>query len=645
MAAGFRHSVNRFSGVSSRLAWACLVAALLGLGAALRGDRSQALPQERATPDKPDAKAVAQEFEEQVRPFFTRHCRECHGIEKPKGDFHLNQLAPDFARAAGRERWLEVLKRVQGGEMPPKSKPRPPEKEVQALADWILARVQTTGGESREGRVVLRRLNRVEYENTVRDLLGVKVDLKDSLPEDTSAHGFDNVGEALHVSSFLMERYLEAADKALNVAIANGPRPPLIKKRFSIKDSHQVKTTTERVFRQLDDAVVCFSSSLWQGVTLTPFYPPDRGKYRFRISASGFQSSGKPVSFRVDVGPMLMATKNHLVGYFDAQAERPTVVEFVEHLEARSTIRILPYGLASAQAVHKVGADNYTGPGLAVQWIEVEGPLHDTWPPDSHRRLLGDLRQAPVMNNRNRIEVVSNDPEANAERIIRAFARRAFRRTVTDDDIKPFVALVKSRLAEKHTFEQAVRAGLMAVMVSPEFLFLREKVGAASRAAPGESSARLAGPTLDDFALASRLSYFLWSTMPDEVLLTLAEQRKLGQPDTLREQVERMLRDPRAAALTENFVDQWLGLRDIDFTEPSHILYPEFDQLLRVSMVQETHLFFEEVLKHDLSLTHSWPPTSRCSMAGWRGTTAFPAWKATRSARWRCRPAATGAAS
>src|SRR5262249_5758227 len=156
-----------------------------------------------------------------------------------------------------------------------------------------------------------------------------------------------------------------------------------------------------------------------------------------------------------------------------------------------------------------------------------------------------------------------------------------------DADIQPFVALVKARLDARQSFEQAVRVGLLGMLVSPEFLFLRERPG-----------------RLDDFALASRLSYFLWSTMPDDELLGLAEPRRLGEPDTLRQQVERLLRHPKAAAFTENFVGQWLGLRDIDFTEPSHLLYPEFDHLLKVSMVRETELFFAEVLKEDLRLTN-----------------------------------------
>jgi hypothetical protein len=417
----------------------------------------------------------------------------------------------------------------------------------------------------------------------------VHIELKEMLPIDSSANGFDNVADALHVSSFLMDKYLEGAEKALNAAIANLPQPPQIKKRYSLTETHQVKVSTESVYRRLDDAVVCFSSSHWNAVSLSPFYPPDAGKYRFRISAAAYQSGAKPVTYRLDAGRMGMVGNSHLVGYIDAPSDKPAVFEFVDQLESRATIRIMPYGLAGANTVHKIGADKYQGPGLAVQWIEVEGPLYDAWPPESHRRIFGELPQkpAPTYNYSKRVEVTSKDPEADAARILRSFARRAFRRAVTDDDLKPFMKLVKTRLAEKNTFEQAVRVGLMGVMVSPDFLFLREKAG-----------------KLDDFALASRLSYFLWSTMPDEELLSLAEQRKLSEPATLRAQVERMLKDRKAAAFTENFVGQWLGLRDLNATIPSHILYPEFDEMLNASMPRETYLFFEELLKHNLSLAN-----------------------------------------
>src|SRR5712691_11203712 len=180
------------------------------------------------------AARAAEPMDPKITAFFTKYCLECPGIEKPKGDLRLDRLSSDLAVDANRKRWSMVRDRVLAGEMPPKEKPRPSEKDANALSEWINGRLQSA--DAAQGRVVLRRLNRIEYENTVRELLGVEVDLKEMLPLDTSAHGFDNVGDALHVSSFLMERYLDAADVALNFAIANLPQPPLVKKRYSLKD-------------------------------------------------------------------------------------------------------------------------------------------------------------------------------------------------------------------------------------------------------------------------------------------------------------------------------------------------------------------------------------------------------------------------
>lgn len=536
--------------------------------------------------------SCADPYQDQVRPFLSRHCLECHSGEKPKGDFRLDQLGSNLNDAKNRQQWEGILNRLKAGEMPPKDKPQPPEDQTRVVTGWIGDQVRAAEAARRaaQGRVVLRRLNRTEYQNTLRDLLGIQVDFKDQLPQDGSADGFDNAGSALHTSSFLMERYLDAAETALNEAISNRPQPPKIEKRYTPKETHHVKSTTEKVFRHRDDgAVVCFSSSLWNAVWLSTFYPPDGGFYRFRVCASGFQSEGKPVTYRITAGSSRLSGKSGLVGYFDAPAEKPTVVEFVEYMEPKTTITVLPYGLASAQTVNKIGADAFEGPGLLLDWMEVEGPLYDAWPPESHRRIFGDLEQksSPIYNRRDRVEVVSPQPLVDAERLLRSFARRAFRRAVNDDDIAPFVEIVKARLDGGSSFEQAMRAALKGVLVSPEFIFLRE--------APGR---------LDDYALASRMSYFLWSTMPDETLFELADQGKLSQPDVLHEQVERMLNDPKAAAFTENFVGQWLSLREIDFTEPSHILYPEFDHMLKVSMIRETELFFEEVLKHNLSLAN-----------------------------------------
>ncbi len=524
--------------------------------------------------------------------FLDHYCVKCHGDDSPKGDLSLEPLTEPEAKLTHLAVWQQVLEKLENNEMPPKSKLRPPADEARAALDWIYAEVAKAKAVQRatEGRVVLRRLNRTEYENTVRDLLGVEVHVRDMLPEDSSAAGFDNVGDALHTSSFLLARYLEAAEAALDQAIASQPQPKVTTKHVSLaKEAYQLRGSEADVFRKRENGgVVMFSSAEWLGASL--FYIDLRGHYRFRISVSGVQSEGKPVVFRVQSGGGGMGgAKAHLVGYFDAPADETRVIEFEDFMEPKTGIFMVPYGLGNPPGLKKAGAAEWTGPGLSVDWVEMIGPLNDVWPPMSHQRLFGDLKQISVPNPQRgpHLEVTSDDPPADAQRILERFARRAFRRPASSEEIAPYVALVMKRLEEGSSFEYATRAGLAALMTSPQFLFLREK--------PGQ---------LDDYALASRLSYFLWSSMPDDALLEAAEHGVLSQPEVLRAQVERLLQSPKAAAFTENFTGQWLRLRDIDFTEPSQQLYPEFDDMLKESMLREAHLFFDEVLKGDLSVTN-----------------------------------------
>lgn len=531
-------------------------------------------------------KADAQE--DFVTQLFDQHCQKCHAGPKPKGDFRIESLTSDFADRANREQWLAVLEQLQSGDMPPDDKPRPPEPEVQAVVEWISGQARQQN--AKEGRVVLRRLNRAEYANTMRDLLGVEVDLTDLLPPNTSTSGFDNSAEALHTSSYLMRSYLDAADRVLDEAIANRGRPYQIKKVFDVKDEKTVNPKGS-VYRHLDDGVAIFAS--WESanirVTMWNFRSHVRGKYRFRISGYGYQSDNKPVNFHVTAGTLKEVTEERLIDYYAFPADKPTVIEFTEQLEPENRIRIIADGLpALPPKVEKIGADNYTGPGLVVQWVEVEGPLLESWPPPSHRAIFGELKQERVesANKQPRYEVVSEQPLVDAEQILRDFARRAFRRAVTDEDIEPFLSRVESRMEQGYSFERAVRVGLKGILVSPSFLFLPETT------------------KLDDYALASRLSYFLWSSMPDEPLLKLAETRQLREPDVLRQQVERMLNDSKVGALTENFIGQWLSLRAIDATSPDRKLYPEYDEILRAALIREPGHFFEEVLRNNLSLTN-----------------------------------------
>ncbi len=535
----------------------------------------------------------ARQLEIQLRPFLAKHCLECHQGEKPEGQLRLDTLPLKLEDATAREHWANVLDRLRSGEMPPKEKPRPPQAEVHALLQWLSPRVAAADAAARaaEGRVVLRRLNRTEYERTINDLLGIQASLREQLPADGSADGFDNAGAAHHTSSFLMEKYLEAADIALNMAISNRPKaPPLVSKKCSIKEGHPIRSTTEDVYRFSDDGeVVCFCSSEWHNVSVPHLYPQEAGDYRFRIAFKAIQSEGKPVMFRLTSGGTRLSGTSGLVGYYDALPDKQTVLEFVRHMEPRTTLGMLPYGLAGAQQVKQVGGKDWTGPGLAIEYVEFEGPLNEQWPPASHQRLFGNLSQKnfKIYNFSDRVEVVSDQPREDATAILMKFTRRAFRRAITAADIAPFLEVFQAKLDGGYTFEMAMRAALKGVLISPEFLFLREQ--------PGK---------LDDYALACRLSYFLWSTMPDDELFALADNKQLSQPAVLRSQVERMLADPKASAFTVNFVGQWLSLREIDATEPSHILYPEFDHLLKVSMIKETELFFDELLKNDLSIAN-----------------------------------------
>jgi hypothetical protein len=416
----------------------------------------------------------------------------------------------------------------------------------------------------------LRRLNRVEYENTVRDLFGVNVSVKEILPEDASSHGFDNVGAALNISPVHVERYLEAADAVLDAAAAPVHKLDSKRERFNLYDS--LPTWFAAGVWKRDDGVILFRNSADSASSLQKFKAPAPGRYRFRISASAHNSQ-TPLPMAVLLGEFNVGgspIQHH--GYFDVPPGEPAVIELEERILARTnTIKVAPVAMPVVY-LNQNNMPGYPGPGLKIHWIEVEGPLPEAWPTRSYRRVYGDA-----------------DPKrgtlADAEKVLRELLPKAFRRPVSEGEERPFVAIVAASLKSGQPFDVSVRAGIKGVLTSPKFLYFREPAGA-----------------LDDHALASRLSYFLWSTMPDEALFDLAGRGGLHEPGVLHAQVERMLKDPKARAFTENFTGQWLGLRNIRATTPDKLLYPEFDELLQWSAVRETHLFFDELLTADLSV-------------------------------------------
>jgi hypothetical protein len=540
------------------------------------------------------AAGEAQFFAKKVQPFLEDHCFDCHDDSTQKGGVRLDNLAEDFAKRAVAERWIDVLDQIESGAMPPKKKTRPPAESAKAVTAWVRSGLRDAALAQRKanGATVMRRLNRAEYENTVRELLGVDVELQELLPEDARADGFDNVGAALNTSSILMERYLEAADAALDAAIANEPKPETKSSTHTFVGSKLPGYLLGKTVFEVPDAVVLKKD----GLIVPGMRTTAGGLFRFRIHAAGYETGEKPVLFAVHGGRFYRETVR-LLGYFNAPPGQKGVIEFTAHLPSSGGIKITPYpfseGGVSTDETHRAM-------GLAIYSVEAEGPILDQWPPAPHRRIFGDAELLPLSKARpDKAEVVgrytasriftpvSAQPEADTERIVRAFLPRAFRRPVADDEARIYVGLALARLKNGGSFEDAVRVGLKSALCSPSFLFLREMPG-----------------RLDDFALASRLSYFLWSSMPDDELLALAGKRQLSQPATLRAQVERMLASAKARQFTERFTDQWLELRNIDFNLPDTKLYPEFDEWLGISMLGETRRFFDELLAHDLSVTN-----------------------------------------
>ena len=564
---------------------ACVAAAVVLPALLAKADPARLNEQPTPPPAPPTAPAlsaaasatVAADFARVARPFLEQHCLECHDDTTQKGGVRLDTLAADFASPESVKRWTDVHDALASGEMPPKKKARPAKSDADRMLGFVAGGL-TAADEARHrsaGRVVLRRLNRAEYENTVRDLLGVDVDVKDLLPEDTAALGFDNVAAALNVSPVLMERYLEAADVALDAAVNFGPAPAA--QTWTVSASPD--TTNPKDYRfntgvtTLADGAFVFFNSGETPIVTDRFKAPAPGRYRFRVTAYAHQSPGRPVVMNILAGSFDQRNpKRRTIGFFDVPPtpDQPRVVEFVEPLPKRGTIKIMAAETGTKGV--RANAAEYKGPGLAIARVEVEGPLHDTWPPPGHQRLFGDVD-------------VKTAGEKDVEGLLAPFAARAFRRPVTREDVRPYVELAASQLREKVPFEAAVRAAAKAVLCSPDFLFLQERPG-----------------RLDDHALSARLSYFLWSSMPDEELTRVAASGTLARPEVLRQQSERMLKDSRAGAFTENFTGQWLGLRQIDFTTPDKKLYPEFDDQLQWSMLEETRRFFDAVLGGDLSL-------------------------------------------
>ncbi len=567
------------------------------------------------------AQDLSASFEAKVKPLLVDHCFSCHGPDVQKANLRLDTLQPNLTDERSQAVWATVHDRLAAGEMPPPKRERPPQDEVKAAVAWLKRELHTASltHQHKKGRVLVRRLNGTEYQNTIRDLLGTRVNLKELLPEDNSVAGFDNVSAALDVSATHQLLYQEAAETAVLAVIPPHPPIPFRDRRTGKEISEKgpnFRQTLTRSCRLQGDALIMYSKLPRYGLCCTATVPA-AGRYKVQMSIAAVGAANQPVAAAFMVVNQSGREDAVLRDMRDILPGKPTVVEVEVDLGRRQAFVV---NLLSHWDIRlfKKPIEEYTGPGLMVEWMQIEGPI-DPWPPPGYQSLFAGVPLKPRSVARAESEgktppkipavrseyawandplvPASAQPKQDAERLIRAFLPRAFRRPVSEEEQKKYVARVHDKLDKGYTFLDAMTYGYKAILSSPHFLLLVEPGPAAV-----VKGSDLPSPKLDDYALASRLSYFLWSTLPDAELLELARKKELTRPAVLRAQVERMLRSPLAHRFTENFVGQWLDLRKIDATIPDPQLYGEFDGTLLWAMPRETQLFFEEVLKNDRSL-------------------------------------------
>ena len=648
----------------------------LGLGvlacSAPAGKTASSTPSGATPPATSTPALTYAQFQQTVQPFFAAHCYECHGPSDQEGEVRLDVFNDDASLAHNMPTLEKALKMLTARKMPPKDEPRPTEDQYRPVVAWIDSYTHNhyMNGPVDPGRVTLHRLNRAEYDNTIRDLLGVTdFHPADAFPVDDAGYGFDNNGDVLSIAPMLMDKYLTAASLSLEKVLFADPVVPAPLKRWDAfaaasdlpADAKPTATTSGppargrgtapgRIFQRYGnlyadyefpadgDYVFSFRGyNAGQGKSDVLFYLDGNvqvGRQPLSVdeanadaklfsSAPIHVTAGKhhiALSFRngasIDeynaavaaakaaaaAAPPVVVADNAAPAADQAAADQAAADQAAADQAAADADPAIAAanppaggrrgGPAGARGAGAAGARGRGPAGptalvpgrplLAVVFFEVEGPMAITPErmPASYRKLMIAQPSATV-----------SKAEA-ADKIIRNFATRAFRRPVTDAEVKPLMALWTKADSDGRTFEQSLDVPLQAVLASPNFLFRVEQ-----DPQPGEANNI---HTLNDYELASRLSYFLWSSMPDDELFALAAKGQLHA--NLDLQVARMLKDPKAQSLVDNFAGQWLQLRQMDNVNPDAARFPDFDPALRTAMLKETQMFFTSIMQEDHSV-------------------------------------------
>jgi mono/diheme cytochrome c family protein len=572
------------------------------------------------------APALAQSFESTVQPFLAKNCFVCHGAKLQSAGLNLETYQTSEAVLQDRDRWELVLSKLTNGQMPPKGMRQPEPSDVAAVTAWIRSAFERADKQIKPtpGHVTARRLNRAEYDNTVRDLLGVDIHAADDFPQDDSGYGFDNIGDVLSLSPVLMERYLAAAEKISKLAVFGPANMKPVLSRFQPPTRRRLEAAGDPVtippYYTLTDYDLT-GLALPSALHVNYLFPAE-GEYLFRCTVGNKRPTGsEAVKLAVWIDGKISATFDVIDNNNEGQSYEVRLrVARGDHQVAASFLKAfdgLPasYGLlnpskrqlpaASPRPAPQAPPENATPEELAdfkirqanfanrpkkaepadfirMSWMEIEGPF--------------DFDPNPSAESRRKIFVCGQHTPACEHTILSNLARHAFRRPPTQEELDAFAKLMATARQRGHSFDESLALAIQAMLVSPDFLFHIERTTAAASGAGDE------GHFISQYELASRLSYFLWSTMPDDELMEVAQHGALRTPAVLEAQVRRMLKDPRADALAANFGGQWLEIRRLESIGKDRDRFPDFEDYLRTSMLRETELFFENVMRQDTSV-------------------------------------------
>ncbi|MEI6712333.1 MAG: DUF1592 domain-containing protein [Verrucomicrobiota bacterium] len=565
---------------------------------------------------------TAREVPKDARVFLENYCFDCHDKATHKAGLNLESLRFDLDHKKTESFWVSCFDKLDHGQMPPKKADQPAPPESAKFRSWLGKELTAASLErqAKQGRTPVRRLTRFEYENTLRDLLHIETELKDFFPEDTLSDGFDKVAEGLSFSPVHFARYQEAADKALRDAVPEKPYAPL----KASMDGKQIMKANPDTFSKFgswmkDDAFVLTSNLFFPYTAVKTQKVPRTGRYRVTVTACGLYTDSRPFPLGFSLlranslpdAPEVVAWRDVPADEFGTVSVELTIVAGEQCVLTGWT---LPHRdvVTGKQKKLKITPDQWTEPSLAIREIAIEGPLTDsggpeTYPPDSFKQIYGDLALRPISETqpgfspdpkakppakRNDAEWAADplvpfapDPNVAAEKLVRQFLPKAFRRPVPEELQNSYVDRIRASLTAGTPFHAAMRSVFKTILCSPHVVFLDEQ--------PGK---------LEGYALATRLAYFLWNGPPDEALLAHAAQGDLAKAEVLNAEVERLLNHPKAARFERSFTAQWLDLNKINATAPDSSLYPEFDRILQDSALAETEHFFHEILAKNASL-------------------------------------------